>query len=553
MSVAERGVSRVGIGPWAWLSAGLAALLALGAGCSAAPTRANAPVEVPGYAESYSTAAGGDGVRGGAVASDAQRLLEERLKARGDTAEPDSALAATAAWALQSAYARRNVSDTKLVTTTAQRFGFAGPVLGFIAGPLAEEQVRLSLNELVAQVPSNTRINRYGIVAGRGSDVALVLGAVEATLDDFSRSLSPGSKLRLLGEVSERYQRASVFSTSPDGKVQEIPMQARAIDASLEFASVGQYKLEIMGYGAAGPVVLVNVPIGVGVAESSEGPGAPDADEGDPNLTAEAAQETLLSLLNDERRSRGLGAVEADRELAEIAFSHSADMVQADFFGHVSPTTGTPDDRVRKARVRVSKAGECIALELTPARAHRGLLDSPAHRAAMLDPLYTHVGIGVAFVPDKIGQRRLKVTMLLGRRANPAEARQSATALIEAIQGYRQAQKLAPVRVDPVLTAVANAGSRALASGAAKTPQQVLTATQGELQAQVNRTRKGRVACRAFLEIIDRYQLSTVPLLQRPELAAIGVGVAELGDEQDPRLGVVLAAEAGPQQTLRCE
>lgn len=145
------------------------------------------------------------------------------------------------------------------------------------------------------------------------------------------------------------------------------------------------------------------------------------------------------------------------------------------------------------------------------------------------------------------------MTLLFGRRANPAEARQSATALIEAIQGYRQAQKLAPVRVDPVLTAVANAGSRALASGAAKTAQQVLSATQGELQAQVNRTRKGRVACRAFLEIIDRYQLSTVPLLQRPELAAIGVGVAELGDERDPRLGVVLAAEAGPQQTLRCE
>ena len=72
------------------------------------------------------------------MASDAQRLLEERLRARGDAAEPDSALAATAAWALQSAYARRSVSDTKLVTTTAQRFGFAGPVLGLVAGPLAD-------------------------------------------------------------------------------------------------------------------------------------------------------------------------------------------------------------------------------------------------------------------------------------------------------------------------------------------------------------------------------------------------------------------------------
>lgn len=362
MSVAERGASRVGSWPWALVSAGILAALLL-SGCGAAQVRPSTPVVVPGYAESYSTAAGSDGVRGGAVASDAQRLLEERLRARGDAAEPDSALAATAAWALQSAYARRSVSDTKLVTTTAQRFGFAGPVLGLVAGPLAEEQVRLSVNELVAQVPSNTRINRYGIVAGRGSDVALVIGAVEATLDDFSRSLSPGSKLHLFGEVSDRYQRASVFSTSPDGKVQEIPMKSRAIDASLEFASVGQYKLEIMGYGAAGPVVLVNVPIGVGVAESeNESASVADADAStvDLTLTEEAAQAALLSLLNDERRSRGLGAVEDDRELAEIALAHSTDMVQADFFGHVSPNTGSPDDRVRKAHVRVSKAGECI-------------------------------------------------------------------------------------------------------------------------------------------------------------------------------------------------
>ena len=490
-------------------------------------------------------------MRGGESAADAETLLIQELKARGDEAEPDRALTATAAWALQGAYDKRDVSDTKVITTTAQRFGFAGLVLGFVAGSLREQQAHLSLSELFAQVPRNTRINRYGIVAGAGSDVAMVIGAVEASLDDFARSAAPGSTLKLHGKVSERYERASVFFTSPEGSVRELPMAARAIDAQVEFPSVGQYQIELMGYGATGPVVLMNVPIQVGAPES-ETADAAETEPADPTLTAEAAEATLLTLLNEERKRRGLGAVEPDPELREIALAHSADMVQGGYFGHVSPTTGTPDDRVRKAHVRVSKAGECVALELTPARAHRGLLDSPAHRAAMLDPLYTHVGVGVAFVPDKVGQRRLNATLLFGRRAPKAEARQSAAALIEAIQGYRKAQKLGPVRVDPVLTAVANAGSRVLAKGAA-TPQQVLAATQVEMQRQVNRTRVGRVACRAFLEIIDRYQLSTVPLLQRPELAGLGVGVAELGDESDPRLGVVLAVEAGPKQTLRCQ
>jgi uncharacterized protein YkwD len=528
----------------------VALALALLAGCGP-QFLGGRTVPVPPYVESYSTDAGPSGLRGGESAADAQTLLVEQLKARGDEAELDRALNATAAWALQGAYEKRDVSDTTLITTAAQRFGFAGLVLGFAAGSLHEQQAHLSLVELIAQVPKNTHINRYGIAAGAGSDIALVIGAVEASLDDFARSATPGSTLRLHGKVSERYERASVFLTNPEGGVQELPMAERAIDASVQLPSVGQYRLELMGYGATGPVVLMNVPIQVGAPES-EAVDAVETERVDPTLSAEAAEATLLTLLNQERSRRGLGAVEADAELRQIALAHSLDMAEHGYFGHVSPTTGSPDDRVRRAHVRVSRAGECVALELTPARAHRGLLDSPAHRAAMLDPLYTHVGVGVAFVPDKVGQRRLNATLLFGRRAPKSEARQSAAALLEAIQAYRKAQKLGPVRADPVLTAVANAGSRVLARGSA-TPQQVLAATQVEMQKQVNRTRVGRVVCRAFLEIIDRYQLSTVPLLQRPELAGLGVGVAQLGDDDDPRLGVVLAAEAGPKQTLRCE
>src|SRR5258707_11948706 len=146
-------------------------------GCSAQRRRVEGPpeVDVPSFATSYSTRAGSNGVRGGSVASDAENRLREYLQARGDKAEPDTALAATAAWALRSAYSKEPVSDATIATQGAQRFGFTGIIHGVMIGPLEEERARVFLKELVAQVPKNSPINRYGIMGGTGSNVAVVI------------------------------------------------------------------------------------------------------------------------------------------------------------------------------------------------------------------------------------------------------------------------------------------------------------------------------------------------------------------------------------------
>ena len=139
-------------------------------------------------------------MRGGGSAGEAEDLLEAELSARGDEAEPDAALAAAAAWTLRSAYAREAVS-TGSATDASYRFGFAGSFLGFIAGPLEQERTKEAVKSLVSQVPKNMPINRYGIVAGQGTDVVVVIGSVEASLQDFARIFRPeascGSRARL--------------------------------------------------------------------------------------------------------------------------------------------------------------------------------------------------------------------------------------------------------------------------------------------------------------------------------------------------------------------
>lgn len=506
-----------------------------------------AEVELPPEATEYTTSSGSNGVRGGESARDAERILKDELLERGDQAEPDAALAATASWLLHTAYAgQNNTSDAAAAALAAQRFGFAGAMLGTVTGALGSEQGRGSLREILSQIPKNTPINRYGISAGRGQDVSVVFGLVDASLEDFPRSLAAGGSVRLKGSVGSRFERASVFATDPDGKTNELAMKTRDVDATLAFPSTGVYKLEILGYGATGPVVLVNVPINVGVVASR--PVAAD-ERADPNLSVEQAETILFALLNEERTKRGLASLAPDAELRRVALGHSTDMTEHRFFGHVSPTTGSPEDRVRAAQVRISKYGECVALESGPARAHRALMDSPAHRSAMLTPDFTHVGIGVSFVTTN-GQRRLNATLLLGRRPPPEDARLSAEDALAAIQAARKARDLPALRADPVLTAAARVG--AAASGSGKGPEESLAAVGRELQRQVNRTHTNRASCQLYVEIIDREQLAEIPLLQRADVVSVGVGTAPLTGDAGPKLGVVVLGDAGPGKPIAC-
>jgi len=89
-----------------------------------------------------------------------------------------------------------------------------------------------------------------------------------------------------------------------------------------------------------------------------------------------------------------------DSILARLARDHAIDMRQGRFFGHVSPTRGNLADRMRAIGVGSPRVAENIARGPSAARIHGNLMDSPAHRANVLDPLLTHVGLGVAQVAE---------------------------------------------------------------------------------------------------------------------------------------------------------
>jgi uncharacterized protein YkwD len=112
------------------------------------------------------------------------------------------------------------------------------------------------------------------------------------------------------------------------------------------------------------------------------------------------AATVLYAALNDERRKNGLPQLELDSDLNDAAVEHVTDMAEHRYFEHTSPAGITPWDRMRSHGCFFSYAGENIALAGSGAEADRALFKSPPHRANILSPRFTRVGIGVSVAGD---------------------------------------------------------------------------------------------------------------------------------------------------------
>ncbi|MER5295538.1 CAP domain-containing protein [Streptomyces pharetrae] len=105
----------------------------------------------------------------------------------------------------------------------------------------------------------------------------------------------------------------------------------------------------------------------------------------------------VVDLTNHERARAGLRALSVDPALTSAAQAHSADMVARDFYAHTSPDGGRPWDRAAAAGSGLRSIGENIACgQRSPAEVVTGWMNSPGHRANILEPDFTRIGVGFA-------------------------------------------------------------------------------------------------------------------------------------------------------------
>ncbi|HET6379897.1 MAG TPA: CAP domain-containing protein [candidate division Zixibacteria bacterium] len=130
-----------------------------------------------------------------------------------------------------------------------------------------------------------------------------------------------------------------------------------------------------------------------------------------------AAEATVWQLLNGARVNNGRRALQQHSTLISLARWRSKDQVDRNYFSHTILGTGYAVYHWYDLNgLRYSWGGENIGWNNgfsdgdSPVEIHEGFMDSPGHRANILEPSFTHGGVG-AYAKDNV--------MFLGKLRSP--------------------------------------------------------------------------------------------------------------------------------------
>jgi hypothetical protein len=110
------------------------------------------------------------------------------------------------------------------------------------------------------------------------------------------------------------------------------------------------------------------------------------------------ADATLLNAANRDRAAAGLPPLAWDPALAAAAPQHALRMARANTWSHQFSGEPSMQERARQAGARFSVIAENVAQGPSAAGLHTQWMNSPPHRANLLDPQLNAVGISVVQV-----------------------------------------------------------------------------------------------------------------------------------------------------------
>lgn len=269
---------------------------------------------------------------------------------------------------------------------------------------------------------------RMGVGVARGRDdvgVVILLGSVDVALEPLPRRLPAGGSAAVKGEVPSNYRKPEIVVTTPKGQIGRLPSEGAGARFSGTFSCLqgdGRYDVEVLATGPKGPEVMVNVPVYCNqpVPARFEPTSAAETAFGTAH-TPEAVERAMVEAINRARRARGLSALREDARLVRLARAHSRDMAANRTISHLSSKGEDAQVRVLAAGLAPRLVAENVGTATTAAAVHEGFMGSPGHRANVLKPQATHVGVGVVLGPAPNGMDVWYVTELFA--AFPAAKR----------------------------------------------------------------------------------------------------------------------------------
>ena len=132
-----------------------------------------------------------------------------------------------------------------------------------------------------------------------------------------------------------------------------------------------------------------------------------------------AAESTLWQLMNGSRSNNGMAPVQQHGTLVSLARWRSSDMLAKNYFSHTIAGCGCLVYVYYDSNgLSYQWAGENIGWNsglddsYSPVRVHEKFMASPGHRANVLDPRFTHGGVGAAAADGKMFQGYVQNTRM---------------------------------------------------------------------------------------------------------------------------------------------
>ncbi len=276
------------------------------------------------------------------------------------------------------------------------------------------EQVSESCREALRSLVEATRKGNLGgqgvrwIGAGAATladgSIRVIVAVSErgVQLDPIANQVAQGGRVKLHGRLLGRRSAPSIELVDAEGRWSTLPARVSKSEFTGEVAcdrGRGAYQVEVLAEGAYGPEVVANFPLYCGVQ-------APrvlrvEIERVDAGVDAEAVTRSNFAALNATRERQGLAPLQWDSGAAAVAKGHSEDMLANNFVGHDSPRTGDVEARFKRSGIVNAVLRENVARGYGPRGIHQSLMMSPGHRANMLAPDVTHVGIGSVIGPPE--------------------------------------------------------------------------------------------------------------------------------------------------------
>ena len=121
-----------------------------------------------------------------------------------------------------------------------------------------------------------------------------------------------------------------------------------------------------------------------------------------PVSDAAGAEQAVIEITNAQRATYGLPPLARDETIMAIARARSNDMMARNYFGHNDPVTGAHLAREAVTAAGYGRAGANIywggaVLADFPAKAVGWFMGDEPHRANILSPDYTAIGVGIVW------------------------------------------------------------------------------------------------------------------------------------------------------------